>query len=210
MEVRAEIVRLQLARDVRHQRASRRTGRTSCTSGAPRRRRRDGEASPIERYGETAESALAFVERQADWLGDDPFALEEIGGRLREVQGEQAAKAAVDAALHDLRENCSTPGLRLLGLPSAGPPTSWTVWLGDPDDMARRAEAGSAALSQAEAEARRRGRTRRRARPRRARRHRAPAPGRRQRVVGARRGARRLAAARRARRRVRRAAAAGG
>jgi L-alanine-DL-glutamate epimerase-like enolase superfamily enzyme len=29
---------------------------------------------------------------------------------------------------------------RLLGLPRTGPPTSWTVWLGDPDDMARRAE----------------------------------------------------------------------
>jgi L-alanine-DL-glutamate epimerase-like enolase superfamily enzyme len=29
---------------------------------------------------------------------------------------------------------------RLLGLPRAGPPTSWTIWLGDPDDMARRAE----------------------------------------------------------------------
>jgi L-alanine-DL-glutamate epimerase-like enolase superfamily enzyme len=29
---------------------------------------------------------------------------------------------------------------KLLGLRRAGPPTSWTVWLGDPDDMARRAE----------------------------------------------------------------------
>jgi L-alanine-DL-glutamate epimerase-like enolase superfamily enzyme len=29
---------------------------------------------------------------------------------------------------------------QLLGLPRAGPPTSWTIWLGDPDDMARRAE----------------------------------------------------------------------
>jgi L-alanine-DL-glutamate epimerase-like enolase superfamily enzyme len=29
---------------------------------------------------------------------------------------------------------------RLLGLRPSGPPTSWTVWLGDPDDMARRAE----------------------------------------------------------------------
>src|SRR5213078_2973725 len=29
---------------------------------------------------------------------------------------------------------------RLLGLRREGPPTSWTVWLGDPDDMARRAE----------------------------------------------------------------------
>ena len=27
---------------------------------------------------------------------------------------------------------------QLLGLERGGPPTSWTVWLGDPDDMARR------------------------------------------------------------------------
>ena len=29
---------------------------------------------------------------------------------------------------------------KLLGLERVGPPTSWTIWLGDPDDMARRAE----------------------------------------------------------------------
>jgi L-alanine-DL-glutamate epimerase-like enolase superfamily enzyme len=29
---------------------------------------------------------------------------------------------------------------RLLGLRRSGPPTSWTIWLGDPDDMARRTE----------------------------------------------------------------------
>jgi L-alanine-DL-glutamate epimerase-like enolase superfamily enzyme len=29
---------------------------------------------------------------------------------------------------------------KLLGLRRAGPPTSWTIWLGDPDDMARRTE----------------------------------------------------------------------
>jgi L-alanine-DL-glutamate epimerase-like enolase superfamily enzyme len=34
---------------------------------------------------------------------------------------------------------------RLLGLRRAGPPTSWTVWLGDPDDMARRGEKATAA-----------------------------------------------------------------
>ena len=32
------------------------------------------------------------------------------------------------------------PTWKLLGMPRCGPPTSWTVWLGDPDDMARRAE----------------------------------------------------------------------
>jgi L-alanine-DL-glutamate epimerase-like enolase superfamily enzyme len=41
---------------------------------------------------------------------------------------------------------CTTsrvPVHRLLGLRREGPPTSWTVWLGDPDEMARRAEDAS-------------------------------------------------------------------
>jgi L-alanine-DL-glutamate epimerase-like enolase superfamily enzyme len=100
-----------------------------------------GEAAPIERYGESAASALQFVEEHGDVLGDDPFALEEIGNRLTAIPGEKAAKAAVDAALHDLQGKLlSEPAFRLLGLPRSGPPTSWTIWLGDPDDMARRAE----------------------------------------------------------------------
>jgi L-alanine-DL-glutamate epimerase-like enolase superfamily enzyme len=100
-----------------------------------------GEAAPIERYGESAESAARFVDEHGHLLGDDPFALEEIGARLGEVPGEHAAKAAFDAALHDLQGKLlGTPTYRLLGLPQAGPPTSWTIWLGDPDDMARRAE----------------------------------------------------------------------
>jgi L-Ala-D/L-Glu epimerase len=100
-----------------------------------------GEAAPVERYGESAESALAFVNEHGALVGDDPFALEEIGTRLAAVPGEQAAKAALDAALHDLQGKLlGVPAHKLLGLPRAGPPTSWTVWLGDPDDMARRAE----------------------------------------------------------------------
>jgi L-alanine-DL-glutamate epimerase-like enolase superfamily enzyme len=103
-----------------------------------------GEAAPIERYSESASSAFAFVEEHAQLLGDDPFALEEIGGRLAAVPGEQAAKSALDAALHDLiGKLIGVPVWRLLGLPRTGPPTTWTVWLGDPDDMARRAEAVS-------------------------------------------------------------------
>jgi L-alanine-DL-glutamate epimerase-like enolase superfamily enzyme len=103
-----------------------------------------GEAAPIDRYRETAESALRFVEEHSGLLGDDPFALEEIGTRLAEVPGEQAAKAALDGALHDLvGKLLGVPVWRLLGLPRTGPPTSWTVWLGDPDDMARRAEAAA-------------------------------------------------------------------
>jgi L-Ala-D/L-Glu epimerase len=98
-----------------------------------------GEAAPIERYDESAESALAYVEEHAELLGDDPFALEEILDRL--PQREYAARAALDAALHDLCGRLAgEPVWRLLGLRRAGPPTSWTIWLGDPDDMARRAE----------------------------------------------------------------------
>jgi L-alanine-DL-glutamate epimerase-like enolase superfamily enzyme len=100
-----------------------------------------GEGAPIARYDESAESAKAFVEEHVDVLGDDPFALEEIEARLAELPGEQAAKAAFDGALHDLQGKLlGVPTFRLLGLPRTGPPTSWTVWLGDPDDMARRAE----------------------------------------------------------------------
>jgi L-alanine-DL-glutamate epimerase-like enolase superfamily enzyme len=98
-----------------------------------------GEAAAIDRYGESAASALAYVEEVAELLGDDPFALDEIDARL--PRRELAARAAIDAALHDLcGKLAGLPVWRLLGLRRSGPPTSWTVWLGEPDDMARRAE----------------------------------------------------------------------
>jgi L-alanine-DL-glutamate epimerase-like enolase superfamily enzyme len=98
-----------------------------------------GEAQPIDRYGESVESAQAYIEEHAELLGDDPFALEKVMERL--PAREFAARAAIDAALHDLQGKLlGQPVWRLLGLQRAGPPTSWTVWLGDPDDMARRAE----------------------------------------------------------------------
>ena len=100
-----------------------------------------GEAAPQGHYGESVESASAFLDEVGDLLGDDPFALEEIGERLAERRREMAAKSAVDAALHDLCGKLTgRPVWQLLGLSRTGPPTSWTIWLGDPDDMARRAE----------------------------------------------------------------------
>ena len=98
-----------------------------------------GEAAPIERYEESAASALAYLEEAGELLGDDPFAFDAIEERL--PRREFAARAAIDAALHDLCGKLTgLPVWRFLGLRQAGPPTSWTVWLGDPDDMARRAE----------------------------------------------------------------------
>ena len=60
-----------------------------------------GEGAPIERYGESAESALQYIEDAAGVLGDDPFALDHIGERLE--PREWAARSALDAALHDLQ-----------------------------------------------------------------------------------------------------------
>jgi L-alanine-DL-glutamate epimerase-like enolase superfamily enzyme len=97
-----------------------------------------GEGAPVDYHGETAESALAYVQEHASALGDDPFALEAIESRL--ADREWGARSAIDAALHDLQGKLlDIPVWRLLGLRRDGPPTSWTIWLGDPDDMARRA-----------------------------------------------------------------------
>ena len=139
MEVSARIVTLELAETFVISRSAHDTEevlvvelRHSGVSGF-------GEAQPIDRYGESVESAQAYLDEHAELLGDDPFALEEVLERL--PAREFAARAAVDAALHDLQGKLvGQPVWRLLGLRRAGPPTSWTVWLGDPDDMARRAE----------------------------------------------------------------------
>jgi L-alanine-DL-glutamate epimerase-like enolase superfamily enzyme len=102
-----------------------------------------GEAAPIDRYDETAESALDYVESVAGDLGDDPFALERV---MQQLPAEQfAGRAAIDGALHDLcGKLLGEPVWRLLGLERIGPPTSWTIGLGDPDEMALKAERAEA------------------------------------------------------------------
>ena len=83
---------------------------------------------------------MAFVEQHAGSSATIRSHSRRSAPRLAEIPGEQAAKCALDAALHDLQGKLlGVPVTRLLGLPRVGPPTSWTVWLGDPDDMARRA-----------------------------------------------------------------------
>ncbi len=145
MEVEARVVRLQLAETFVIARDSTDVADVVHVALSHKGMTGSGEAAPIERYGESVESARAFMEEHGELIGDDPFALEDIGERLAAVPGEHAAKAAIDAALHDLQGKLlGVPVFRLLGLPRSGPPTSWTVWLGDPDDMARRAESAAA------------------------------------------------------------------
>jgi L-alanine-DL-glutamate epimerase-like enolase superfamily enzyme len=94
-----------------------------------------GEATPLERYDEDAAAGVAWLEGVALW--DDPLAFE----RLVPLTGHQAAKAALDAALHDLAGKLlGQPVWRLLGLERGGPPTRFTLWLDDPDAVARRTE----------------------------------------------------------------------
>ena len=97
-----------------------------------------GEATPQDHYGESVASATRFLDGAGDLLGEDPFAFEEIEARLAEVPGEMAAKAAIDAALHDLcGKLCGQPFWRVLGLRrearrrrSRSGSATWTTWPG--------------------------------------------------------------------------------
>lgn len=86
-----------------------------------------GEAAPIPRYGESAESATAALEAMAAGL-DDPRAYAELAAE-RAVPGQRAAQAAFDAALHDLAaRRLGVPVRELLGIGRRDlPPTSWTI-----------------------------------------------------------------------------------
>ena len=84
-----------------------------------------GEAAPVYYRGESVETATAFLAEAGPALGNDPFALEEVLGAL---EGDAAARAALDAALHDwIGRRLGVPVWRLLGLSRRIPPTSYTI-----------------------------------------------------------------------------------
>jgi L-alanine-DL-glutamate epimerase-like enolase superfamily enzyme len=88
-----------------------------------------GEGAPVDYWGETQESLLEFLEDEAPTLiGGDPYAREYISRRLAMRPGEQGAKQAIDAALHDwLGKRLGEPVWRLFGLSPTSPPTSYTI-----------------------------------------------------------------------------------
>jgi L-alanine-DL-glutamate epimerase-like enolase superfamily enzyme len=99
-----------------------------------------GEGAPDDHYGESCQSALAFFEQAAPLLGDDPFALEAVLGRVAQLPGEMAAKCAIDNALHDLLGKlCHQPLWRLFGLDPTPPPTSYTISIDTVEGTADRA-----------------------------------------------------------------------
>jgi L-alanine-DL-glutamate epimerase-like enolase superfamily enzyme len=131
VEVLARIVRLELAETFVISRESQDTADVVQVELRDGEHVGWGEAAPIGRYDQTAESALAFLQEHTREPVEETLARTE----------EPAARAALDAALHDLRARAAgQPAWRFLGAGRTGPPTSWTIWLGDPDGMARRAE----------------------------------------------------------------------
>jgi L-Ala-D/L-Glu epimerase len=144
MELRAKTVNLALAEEFGISRGSRTTQAVVQLEIEHDGRIGRGEASPVSYHGESAASAAEFLSEAAPQLiGDDPFALEDIGSRLEDVEGQASAKAAVDTALHDwIGKRLGLPVWRLLGLSPHAPATSYTIGLDTIDgtrDRVRRA-----------------------------------------------------------------------
>jgi L-alanine-DL-glutamate epimerase-like enolase superfamily enzyme len=103
-----------------------------------------GEAAPIARYGQDADSAARATEEMVARMSD-PRAFESAAARVA-VAGEPAAEAAVDMALRDLAgKRLGIPLFELTGVdPSTMPVTSFTIGMDEPEvieQKVREAEA---------------------------------------------------------------------
>ncbi len=96
-----------------------------------------GEATPVERYGESVASVTAYFESHR-LAADDPYQLE----ALLHTGIPAAARAGLDLALHDLiGKDLGKPLYALLGLdPSATPTTSFTIGIADLPTTLRKLE----------------------------------------------------------------------
>lgn len=94
-----------------------------------------GEGTPIYYHGETAEACAAAIEALSG--------AELTRAGLLQAMPPGAARNALDSALWDLEaQRTGEPVWRRAGLPAPGPlVTAFTISLGDPDAMARAAEA---------------------------------------------------------------------
>ncbi|MFY9719936.1 MAG: dipeptide epimerase [Candidatus Cybelea sp.] len=96
-----------------------------------------GEATPIERYGESVESVADYFAAHPP-AGDDPYRLEAL---LHDAIP-AAARAGLDLALHDLiGKQLGKPVYALLGLdPSRAPQTSFTIGIAEPQLTLRKVD----------------------------------------------------------------------
>jgi L-Ala-D/L-Glu epimerase len=96
-----------------------------------------GEATPVERYGETVDSVERYFKTHPPAVSN-PFLLE----RLLHAGIPASARAGLDLALHDLiGKALGKPLYALLGLdPSQTPTTSFTIGIADPDTTMRKVD----------------------------------------------------------------------
>jgi L-alanine-DL-glutamate epimerase-like enolase superfamily enzyme len=96
-----------------------------------------GEGAPIVRYRENAESARQAVESLRQWLSQaDPRQFVKVMAEaFRRIQGQYAAKAAIDIALMDwLGQNLGLPLYRHFGLdPRDTPVTTFSIGMDKPE-----------------------------------------------------------------------------
>ncbi|HEY1428563.1 MAG TPA: hypothetical protein VGF18_03255, partial [Candidatus Tumulicola sp.] len=90
-----------------------------------------GEATPIERYGESVRSVVRFFETYRP-TSDDPYRLE----TLLSDDIPPSARAGFDIALHDLiGKDLGKPLYELFGLdPQSTPVTSFTIGIATPEE----------------------------------------------------------------------------
>lgn len=102
-----------------------------------------GEASMPPYLGQSIESVCTFLNRVNLGQFKDPFRLEEILAYVDSLSpGDNAAKAAIDIALHDLvGKLMGQPWWRIWGLdPSKAPDTTFTIGIDTPDVVRQKTQ----------------------------------------------------------------------
>lgn len=103
-----------------------------------------GEAAPNRYYGESVATVTAALEQFAPVLGSaDSWSLEAIDASLsRVLRGNNSAKAAISAALHDIvGKRIGVPVHRLWGLDASDcGESSYTIGIADNDGLRQRVE----------------------------------------------------------------------
>lgn len=104
-----------------------------------------GEAVPSEFYGENAASVGAFYQRlQRERVLDDlsPFDIQKLQDRFSAIEGNLAAKSAIDQAFYDLQGKIlNRPLWQLWGLdPQQAPKSSYTIGIADLETAKRKTE----------------------------------------------------------------------
>jgi L-alanine-DL-glutamate epimerase-like enolase superfamily enzyme len=108
-----------------------------------------GEAAPNRFYGETADTAIAALDRLAPIVvANDPWHIDDIEAEMhRAVRFNGSVKSGISAALHDLAgQRLGVPVYKLWGLDAARAPlSSFTIAIAANDDELRRRIADAAA-----------------------------------------------------------------